>query len=212
ARAAPRRLLPARSRFGVPCVLEQGAGRCVVEIPDRGRQGPEPCKARPRQGCRDRDRVGPCRHGRYTSGGDARMTDNNRKEDENLGSFYMGRMRPPPEPERILPRGLLTAIVVFAFAGILWYAYPQGAEKYTDVDVPVVKAEVSPYKFAPEDPGGMEVRHRDSTVFDSLETAPVKKVEKILPAGEAPLDRKTVLGETSPALNLDPQLKDTVTA
>jgi hypothetical protein len=93
---------------------------------------------------------------------------NDRKEDDNLGSFYMGRMRPPPEPDRKLPRGFLTAVTVLAFLGIIWYAYPQGQEKYTDVDVPVVTADTEPYKTKPQDPGGMEVRHQDSTVFDSL--------------------------------------------
>ncbi|MDO3398203.1 hypothetical protein QWJ41_21005, partial [Nocardioides sp. SOB44] len=64
--------------------------------------------------------------------------EQNRKDDENLGSFYMGRMRPPPEPDRVMPKGVLTIVAVLAFMGIIWYAYPQGQEKYTDVNVPVV--------------------------------------------------------------------------
>ncbi len=125
------------------------------------------------------------------------MTNN---EDENLGSFYMGKMRPPPEPERVLPRGLLTGVIVLAFVAVLWWAYPQGQEKYTDMDVPVVQADTSPYKSAPEDPGGMEVRHQDSTIFDPME----KKgdtVEKLMPAPEQPVDKAEVLGKEPPVLD-----------
>jgi hypothetical protein len=66
-----------------------------------------------------------------------------------------------------------------------------------------------PYKAKPADPGGMEVRHQDSTVFDSLDKkAEVKKVEKLLPAQEEPLDKaKIPLAASTPKLNLEPQMK-----
>ena len=127
-------------------------------------------------------------------------------EDDKLGSFYMGRMRPPPEPKRMLPKGLLTAIVIAAFAGIVWYAYPQGAEKYTNVDVPVIQADKDAYKAAPENPGGMDVPHQDSTVFDPLENGGEQKVEKIMPLPEEPMSKdQTSLDEHQAQLNLDPQ-------
>ena len=134
------------------------------------------------------------------------MTDE--KKDENLGSFYIGRMRPPPNPDRKLPRGALTTIAVIAFIGIIWYAYPQGAEKYQDVNVPVVTADTSSYKSKPADPGGMEVPHQDSTVFDSLAKKPADKPEKLLPPQEQPLDKsKIALDTKSAALNLEPEMK-----
>lgn len=113
----------------------------------------------------------------------------NNKDDENLGSFYMGRTRSPAGPKRRFPPGVLTAVALFAFAGILWYAYPRGAEKYSDMDVPVVKADTAPIKAEPVDPGGMEVRHQDSTVFDPLEKSAGSEVEKLLPAQEEPLNK-----------------------
>lgn len=97
--------------------------------------------------------------------------EQNKGGEENLGSFYMGRGRRAPEPERTLPKGLLTGVAVAAFAGIVWYAYPQGAEKFDAGQVPVVKADAESYKATPSDPGGMNVPHQDSTVFDSVETA-----------------------------------------
>ncbi len=51
-----------------------------------------------------------------------------KKEDEAIGSFYMGRPRTPPEPKRLLPPGVLTIIALAALGGIVWYAYPRGAE------------------------------------------------------------------------------------
>lgn len=128
-----------------------------------------------------------------------------RKDDDNLGSFYMGRVRTPPEPERVLPKGLLTTVMVLAFLAIIWYAYPQGKEKYTNVDVPIVTADTTPYKSKPEDPGGMEVRHRDSTVFDTLNGKGTKKAEKLLPPQEKPVDKEKLGLEGGGAgLNLEP--------
>lgn len=133
------------------------------------------------------------------------------KDEENLGSFYMGRMRPPPEPKRILPKGFLTGAALLAFVAIIWYAYPQGQEKYSGVDVPVITADKSVYKFKPENPGGMEVRHQDSTVFDPLDKKEIK-VEKLLPTPEEPMDKeealKARLDADKPKLNLDLQMSE----
>jgi hypothetical protein len=142
------------------------------------------------------------------------------KEEENIGSFYMGRTHFSAEPKRFLPPGALTTIMLLSLLGIIWYAYPRGADKYTDVDVPVVKADTTPIKALPDDPGGMEIRHQDSTVFDPLEKNSAAEVEKLLPAPEEPLvrDRMTKADEPvkptetpvkmEPKLNLELQMKD----
>lgn len=114
------------------------------------------------------------------------------QEDENLGSFYMARARDPLQPRRLLPAGLLTTLALLAFAGIVWYAYPRGAEKYTDMAVPVIKADTEAVKVAPVDPGGMEVPHQDSTAFDPLTKRSSGEVEKFLPAAEEPMDTERV--------------------
>ena len=117
------------------------------------------------------------------------------KEDENLGSFYMGRMKPSVEPRRVLPRGLLTAVTLLSFVAIIWYAYPTGQEKYAGKDIPLITADKTAYKFKPEDPGGMEVPHQDSTVFAPLEKGGDKAVEKLRPAPEEPIDKDTALAQ-----------------
>lgn len=143
------------------------------------------------------------------------MTNTNSGEDDNLGAFYMGRMRTPPEPRRILPKGLLTVITVLCFAGIIWYAYPQGQEKYANLDVPTIEADKTVYKFKPENPGGMEVPHQDSTVFDPIENkaADIGEVKNVMPAPEQPVDKAEAIdaapiGMNMERLNLDLQIKE----
>lgn len=107
--------------------------------------------------------------------------------EENLGSFYMGRMRPSQPTRRMLPKGMLTFVTLFAFVAILWYAYPSGKERYSDIDIPVITADKATYKFKPDDPGGMEVPHQDSTVFDPLEKKSPDTVDKVRPKPEEPM-------------------------
>lgn len=139
---------------------------------------------------------------------------NKGKDDEQLGSFYMGRMRPPPEPERTMPRGLVTILTLLAFAVIIWYAYPQGQEKHETADVPVIAADTNAYKFKPENPGGMEVRHQDSTVFNPIVKKSADEVERLLPQPEEPLNKedalkdKVALDKDKPEMKLDLKMEE----
>src|SRR4051812_9871741 len=117
------------------------------------------------------------------------MAEEEKKEEENIGSFYIGRTRPAPVPKRLLPPGALTLFALAMLGGIIWYAYPRGAERYTNLDVPVVKADTAPIKEKPESPGGMEVSHQDSTAFDPLQKNASAEVEKLTPAPEQPMDK-----------------------
>lgn len=116
----------------------------------------------------------------------------NRDDNENLGSFYMGH-RHPPEKKRLIPGPVLALFAMAAFAAIVWYAYPRGEERYAEVDVPVVRADTEAVKIKPDDPGGMEVRHQDSTVFEPLEQGKRDEVENLLPAPEEPVDKEAVI-------------------
>lgn len=134
-----------------------------------------------------------------------------RQEEEPIGSFYMGRMRRATSaPKRVMPRGTLTVLTVIFFAIIIWYAYPQGEEKNQGADIPVIRADTAAYKFPPEDPGGIEIRHQDSTIFDPLEKKGAEEIGAVLPETEAPLAQETVLLEgvgEPPQLNLEPQMQ-----
>src|SRR6218665_330842 len=121
------------------------------------------------------------------------MTNDEQKpKDENIGSFYIGR-RPPPSPERVLPKGGLSVIAIVAFIAIVWYAYPTAEDAQDATDVPVVLAAKESYKFTPDDPGGMKVPHQDSTVFDPLDKKDASRVEKLLPGTEEPVNKDEVL-------------------
>lgn len=125
------------------------------------------------------------------------MNESQKPQDENIGSFYIGR-RPPPAPERVLPKGGLSVLALLAFAAIVWYAYPTAEEAQEATDLPVVLAEKAAYKFAPDDPGGMKVPHQDSTVFDPLDKKDTKRVERLLPGTEEPIDKDAVLAVEAP--------------
>ena len=128
------------------------------------------------------------------------MAEDNRNED-TLGSFYMGRTPPPPAPKRLLPPGVMTLVALAVLGGIVWYAYPRGAERYTTMDVPVVKADAAPVKMAPDAPGGMDVPHQDSMAFNPLLKDGSLEPEKLLPAAEQPMDKADAIAsaDTKPA-------------
>lgn len=136
--------------------------------------------------------------------------------EDPVGSFYMGRMQPPgPKPRRQLPRGFLSTVMVAVVAGVIWYAYPEGPADYDTSTLPVVTADTSPYKFKPEDPGGIEVLHQDSTVFNPIESKPAATAEKLMPLPEAPVNKTEVIEAAkaklpidakAPQLNLDVQM------
>jgi outer membrane biosynthesis protein TonB len=60
---------------------------------------------------------------------------------------------------------VLAAVLVLGL--IVWDSYPKDAEEAVAESVPIVRADAGDYKTAPDNPGGMEVPYRDSTVFSS---------------------------------------------
>lgn len=135
-------------------------------------------------------------------------------KDDNLGAFYMGRTRiRPSRPKRNLPPGILTVAVLLVFVGIIWYAYPDRDSGYSDIDIPVVEADIESVKEIPTEDGGMEIPHQDSTIFEKMDKVSsvqdsssfVKDVEKdekvkLLPKEEAAMDKKVIL-ESKGVLN-----------
>ncbi len=80
-----------------------------------------------------------------------------------------------------------------------------------------MKADTAPIKAAPVSPGGMEVSHQDSTVFDPLQKNGNAEVEKLAPTPEEPVDKDQAIKAeeikpiaASPSLppRLDLQVKD----
>jgi hypothetical protein len=91
--------------------------------------------------------------------------------------------------------GILTVMVaLFVLFAVFWSTYPRGKDAAENGPVLVIRADTAPYKTAPEDPGGMEIPYRDSTVFETLRSADAddreeSKVESLLPPPEQPIER-----------------------
>lgn len=72
---------------------------------------------------------------------------------------------------------IVAAIVLLGL--VLWIAYPSG-DSDNSGEVPIIRADSGAYKTTPDDPGGMDVPHRDSTVFKALGDENPDNVENLL--------------------------------
>jgi len=73
-------------------------------------------------------------------------------------------------------------LALISFAAIIWVAYPHGQGGDVSLSaVPLIRADTTPLRRAPDDPGGMSIPFQDSTVFDRLEDGePASNVENLL--------------------------------
>lgn len=87
----------------------------------------------------------------------------------------------------------LVLIAVIGFFGLAWYAYKSGGQAMSEKDVEIVKADKTPVKEPPVNPGGMEIPNQDKTVYNLISNSKNDKqvVERIMPAPENPLSRDT---------------------
>lgn len=82
----------------------------------------------------------------------------------------------------LLALGLLALVVV--------RAYRANQLDLLVAEVPLLRADPSPTRARPAEPGGMQVPHRDKLIFRSLEEGPPEPVvERLLPPPEEPLPR-----------------------
>ena len=87
---------------------------------------------------------------------------------------------------RLLPMWILIAAVIVV--GVAWALSDRyfGELETTEIDVPLVTAEETPFKVRPEEPGGVEVPDRDKYVYKSL-TEEEPDAEQLLPPPEEPM-------------------------
>jgi hypothetical protein len=98
---------------------------------------------------------------------------------------------------------LFSAVVAGAslvgFGFVVWYAYQQGVRVGSEDMAPMLRAEASPIKLRPDNPGGMEVLNQDKLVFDRLTPDPKEPlIERLLPPPETPLPRPEMQTAASP--------------
>ncbi len=94
-------------------------------------------------------------------------------------------------PRRRGPLLFLGAIVVIAaFAGVVFLAYQQGMKQGAKSGPPLIQADRTPVKMAPEDPGGQKFPHRDKRIYDKISGAEAldNGIERLLPRSEEPID------------------------
>lgn len=85
----------------------------------------------------------------------------------------------------------LSATVAVLFA-VLWYSYPREVEIRDRLSAPLIRADSTPARVAPDEPGGMDIPHRDSAVFGAMNSADAAEnppVENLLAAEEEPMPR-----------------------
>lgn len=109
-------------------------------------------------------------------------------------AYYQGyeqQYAAPPRRRNLMNIGIFAGAII-VFGGIIFYAYNQGMRAGTESVAPILRADTSPTKIRPEQPGGMEVPHQDKLVYDRLNpngAAAPGEVERLLPPPEAPMER-----------------------
>lgn len=110
--------------------------------------------------------------------------------------------------------GLLFAVLLFG--GVLYLAYQQGMREGARNAPPVIEADGSPVKVAPDDPGGMEIPNTDKLIYDRMngEDPAEPGVEQLLPRAEEPMtvEERTPVPkpETADPLPVQPPALDIV--
>ncbi len=75
--------------------------------------------------------------------------------------------------------------------GLVWFALNQGELIIGNDDVPLIKADTSPIRLKPDNPGGLKVPNQDRLILKNLEIANPSKLEiteKLIPRPEQPID------------------------
>lgn len=103
---------------------------------------------------------------------------------------------------RSSPLGLIAGIVIGAAlaGGGAWYMFsvPEGQGPVA-AGPTVIKAETTPYKIKPENPGGMQVANQDKLVYERLAKADAPaRVENLLPPPEQPKAPPVPTEQTTP--------------
>jgi cell division septation protein DedD len=88
---------------------------------------------------------------------------------------------------------LVALVALIGFGGIVWYAYNSSKHTAGPGGAPLIKADGSPTKVKPDDPGGLDVKNQDTQVLNDLANGklpngqPATGVERMLPGPEVPL-------------------------
>ena len=129
--------------------------------------------------------------------------------DEEDDDYYTYDATDEDEEGRRRPLVLLAIIaLIVVFAGVVFLAYKQGMKQGAEGNPPVIRADDSPTKVAPTNPGGIEIPHQDKTVYDRLSGGEKSDVqsdaEHLLPSPEEPMAMKQPTPPAAPATSATP--------
>lgn len=91
--------------------------------------------------------------------------------------------------------------VLGILAAILWSTWPEGRGKnYNEADVPIIRADTTPYRVEPKDRGGMAVPNKDSTIFNTLKDSSdtPSRVENLFEEPEKPVRKDEFFAAETP--------------
>jgi len=88
--------------------------------------------------------------------------------------------------------------VLGVLAAVLWSTNSSAPDGQADANVPIIRADAEPYRVPPEEPGGMAVPNKDSTIFNTLkgEKNQQAKVENLFEDQEKPVRKEEVFAAT----------------
>ncbi|ODR98936.1 hypothetical protein AUC68_07145 [Methyloceanibacter methanicus] len=122
----------------------------------------------------------PAAQGFFDAGGDADFMDAGVDASEGgLKSKVMGTLK--GRSTVMVASALLGAI---ALGGALAYAYKQSGGGIGSGDAPIVTADASPVKAAPDSPGGKEFPHKNKLIYDRLTNGGTPESERLVPRQE----------------------------
>ena len=103
---------------------------------------------------------------------------------------------PMPQSMSKLLKMILGGVVLLVVVLVAWAVWPSGDSPSED-SVPVVRADEAEYKVSPDEPGGMPIPNKDSTVFESMEktNSGAGQVENLLEDSEQPMKKEEAFND-----------------
>lgn len=112
-------------------------------------------------------------------------------------------------PKRLITAGIALGAVA-AFGIGIWFAYDQGVKRGASGAPPLIRADQTPTKVAPENPGGMQVPNQDKQIYERLPgntaQAPAGGTERLLPPPERPSAAPTQPNVAQPNVATSPSV------
>ena len=112
------------------------------------------------------------------------------------GQSFIDGMRNEAAKRGPLYAGGAAFVLLVVLGAVIWASYPRHGTASDPNAVPLIRADATPYRTKPDDPGGMNIPYRDSTVFNALhgdDGAAADKVENLMPQPEQPLPREKMI-------------------